>query len=298
MNKTQLEHFLAIAQELNITKAAQRLNIPQPYLSTQLQKLEKELGVVLADRTTRSFRLTDSGKNFAMRCVQILNLMTVTAAELQSFHQGIRGTLRLATTTTPSSYVLPSKLKEFNKLYPHIEYEILSLDTPQILDYIRKGLVDIGILRTPIDSKYFHSICLSTRPMVLVGSPELMNRFEEGTISLSEIENLPLLLNYRLEQTIINACLREGFQPKIVGRIGDTRTVLLCSLKGIAATIVPQQWLEQCFGNAFAFRTINEQLLVSSTSVIWPKDRDIPLAAQKFLDLFGAEQEKLAFQSL
>ena len=92
MNEKQLLYFITIVEESNITKAAKRLHIPQPYLSNLLQQLEDELGVVLADRTTRSFRLTDSGKHFAQRCKQIINLMNVTASELLTFSSGIRGT--------------------------------------------------------------------------------------------------------------------------------------------------------------------------------------------------------------
>ncbi len=286
MNKKQLLYFLAIAEESNITRAAERLHIPQPYLSAQLQQLENELDVVLAERNTRSFRLTDAGKLFAQRCTQILNLMDATISDLQTYSSGLRGTLRLATTTTPSSLILPSKLLEFRNLYPYIEYEVSVLNTPQILDQVKTGMVDIGILRTPIDSAYFNSINLTNHPMVLVACPEIIDKFPKGNIRLDQLDGVPLLINYRLEHSIVEACLHAGFQPKIFGRIGDTRTVLLCALSGMGPTIVPQQWLHQFWGMPLAFRIIDEPSLISSTTIIWPKKREISLAARNFLELF------------
>lgn len=81
MNQIQLMYFKAIAEEGGISKAAERMHVPQPYLSSQLKHIEHELGVTLAIRNTRNFQLTDAGKRFYDRVIQILELMDTTKQE-------------------------------------------------------------------------------------------------------------------------------------------------------------------------------------------------------------------------
>lgn len=80
IDNRQLKYFLAIAEERNITKAAERLHIVQPYLSLQLKNLEEELGVKLIIRSTRKIQITDAGKNLQFRAKQMIDLMEIENA--------------------------------------------------------------------------------------------------------------------------------------------------------------------------------------------------------------------------
>ena len=88
MDQKQLQYFITIAEEGNITRAAKRLFLPEPYMSNQLKRIERELGVQLAVRSTRKMQLTDAGKHFKQRAEQILEIIHATGAELENFDSG------------------------------------------------------------------------------------------------------------------------------------------------------------------------------------------------------------------
>ena len=108
MDLKQLEYFIAIAEEKNITAAAKRLHICQPPLSQQLKKLEAELGVVLFNRNSRQIQLTEIGKIFLERARQIVDLSSSIQQEVQDYAAGYQGTIMIGITPTSIPMVMKS----------------------------------------------------------------------------------------------------------------------------------------------------------------------------------------------
>ncbi len=288
MNKRQLLYFKVMAEEGNITRAAARLHIPQPHLSNQLRAVEEELGTKLVDRSTRKFQLTDAGRQFQYRASQILDLMDITVKELEEFEGGNHGILKIGTTATPSSIILPHKLHQFHKQSPHTQIEVLTLRSTQLLDALQSNTVDIGLLRTPIDPESFHSINLLSHPMVAVAAESEFNDQPDPIIDLSVLAGKPMLVSYRLEADITEACRSAGFVPNIVCRIDDTRTILICASLGMGVTIAPADWLSTVPGLAISYRELSVPTLYTNTALIWPKSRRLSAAAKNFLALFSS----------
>jgi DNA-binding transcriptional LysR family regulator len=286
MNERQLTYFSVIARERNITKAAEKLNIPQPYLSNQLKLLENEIGVKLAKRSTRRFQLTDAGKRLQYRVSQILDLMEITATEMEQFDKGFKGTVKIGTTQTPSSILLPSKLHQFYLKYPHMQFDIRTMQTPEIIEALKIGVIDIGVVRTPIDNETFDSIILRSYPMVVLTSKNGLNDIDGDTMSITYLADKTLLLSNRLKPQVVEACRNAGFTPNIFWRIDDTRTQILCASLGVGMTIVQKDWLGLIPGLSFSYKELNAPTLVTSSALIWMKNRHISIAAMNFLDLF------------
>ena len=282
-----MNYFLAVAEERNITKAAERLHIPQPYLSNQIKQIEKELGTKLAERSTRRFQLTDAGKHFQYRASQIVNLMHTTEKELLEFEGGFLGSLRIGAAGTPGALLLPKKLKAFHEMYPKVDIEVQTLRSAQIFELLESDIIEIGLLRTPIDHKTFESINLPSHPMVVVAEPSYFCGFDSKRLDLTFLESKPLIITYRLEPAITEACRKAGFLPNYFCRIDDTRMVLTCASHGMGITIVPKDWLKIIPGLNISYFELEIPELNTSSALIWLKDRRLSFVAKNFLSLYN-----------
>lgn len=290
MDIKQLKYFLAIADEGNITKAAEKLHMAQPPLSKQLKLLEEELGIQLFERNTRNLKITESGKRLHYRAKQIINLLETTVKELKDFDEGKRGILKIGTLAVTGDAILPEQIYKFNQLYPNIGFQIIHRNTPEILDMLNKGLIDIGIVRTPINSEYLDSILLPEEPMVAVtvGEP-FWKENESSKIAIADLSEQPLLVHNRYEKMITMACQKAGFEPNIIGKIDDTRSILLWANLGIGTAIVQRDWLQLFENNDFKYKEIAEESLLTQTAIVWMKNQYMTATARHFIETFLKE---------
>lgn len=282
----QLIYFLAIAEEGSITKAADRLHMAQPPLSKQLKMLENELNVNLVERNTRNLRITEAGKRLQYRAKQILDLTETTIKELKDYDGGIHGMLRIGTIASAGDTLLPAKAFSFHQKYPNIRFQIKESNTQEILDMLKNGLIDIGIVRTPIDSEYYDSILFPDEPMVAatIGTP-FWNQ-DQPSITVAELAGKPLLVLNRYENMIIKSCQKAGFEPEIVGKIDDTRSIILWANTGMGIAIVQRDWPELLNNNDLKYKEIAEPLLFTQTAIVWMKNRYLSSASRHFLETF------------
>ncbi|AGX43496.1 LysR family transcriptional regulator [Clostridium saccharobutylicum] len=286
IDNKQLNYFLAIAEEENITKAAEKLHIAQPYLSNQLKKLENELGVKLIIRNTRKFQITDAGKNLQLRAKQMLDLMDLTIDELTNFEEGIYGTITIGAIPTSVNVVLPEIINDFHKTYPKVKFEIRNMTTNLILESLKIGIIEIGIIRTPLNSDMYNFLYLQNQPMIVAASDNLYWSKHKRNIMLTEVSNKPLIVHFRLEHIITEACKNAGFEPNILCKIDDTRSILLLASFGMGVAVMPMDWIDLIPNLNLNYRKINEKSLSTSTALIWIKNRYLSPAARHFLNIF------------
>lgn len=145
----QLEYFLAAADTLHFTKAAERLSVTQPTLSHQIGQLEAQLGGPLFDRIGKKVRLTESGqllKGFADRAIRELEAGRVALSELEGM---VRGDLRIGVIQSFSRILLPSILGNFITRYPGIRLSIREMTGVEIEQGLANGALDLGIAFAP-----------------------------------------------------------------------------------------------------------------------------------------------------
>lgn len=286
MDNRQLTYFLAIVEEGNITKAAERLHIAQPYLSQQLKLLEDELGVRLIERTTRKFQITDAGLMLQRRAEQILELTETTIKELKDFNEGIQGTLSIGSIATAGATLLQDRVYTFHKKYPNISFQIREGSTYKVLEMLKSRVIEIGIVRTPLNPEIFESIYLPIEPMVAATSIDLSWDNNEEWIYLSELKNQPLLVDIRYEHMIMEACGKAGFQAKILCVNDDPRLILSWASKGIGVAIVPATWANLVSMNNLKVMEINAPSLMTQTAIVWLKNKYLSTPARNFLKTF------------
>ncbi|WP_315121213.1 LysR family transcriptional regulator [uncultured Clostridium sp.] len=286
IDNRQLTYFLAIVEEGNITKAAERLHIAQPYLSQQLKFLEDELGVKLIERTTRKFQITDAGLMLQRRAEQILELTETTIKELKDFNEGIQGTLSIGSIATAGATLLQDRVYTFHKKYPNISFQIREGSTYKILEMLKSRVIEIGIVRTPLNPEIFESIYLPIEPMVAATSIDLSWDNNEEWIYLSELKNQPLLVDIRYEHMIMEACGKAGFQAKILCVNDDPRLILSWASKGIGVAIVPATWANLVSMDNLKAMEINAPSLMTQTAIVWLKNKYLSTPARNFLKTF------------
>lgn len=287
MDLRQLVYFLAIADEGNITRAAEKLHIAQPPLSQQLKLLEEEFGVVLIERNTRKIQITDAGRLLQNRAKQILELTEKTVKELKDLKEGLQGTLSIGTIASAGETLLPSRIQSFHKEYPGVDFRIREGGTLEILELIKSGVVEIGIIRTPLTQDIFEYINLPNEPMVAGALEHLFRESNKGCMDLTELEGRPLLMHNRYANNIEEACRKAGFEPRVICRIDDTRFILNWAYTGMGIAIIPRDMMGLLPNVKLDFREIQEESLVTRTVIIWLKNSYLSTPAKHFLETFS-----------
>ena len=238
MDLKQLQYFLTIVEEGSITAAAARLHVTQPPLSQQLKKLEKEFNVVLFERDSRNLQLTAVGQMFADRARQLLALSNVIQKEIVDFSSGYKGNLYIGITPTAVPLVLSPKIAEFHQNYPMINFEFFEGNSAYIHDLVQKGIIDIGIIRSPFHLQGIKYLKKEPEPMVAVMSPEY-NWSDCVSCSVDELDGKQLII-YRRYESILNEVFNlHNVLPRIICKAERSSSALRAAESGLGIALLP-----------------------------------------------------------
>ncbi|MGZ9189269.1 MAG: transcriptional regulator CynR [Nitrospira sp.] len=242
MEFRHLRYFLAVADALHFTKAAEGLSVSQPALSAQVKQLEQEVGVPLFDRVGRSVQLTRAGAIFrehARRALREMELAQLAIAEAEGLQ---RGTLTVGVVQTVNAYLIPEIVTRFSTLHPQVGLKLDELSGPDIEAGVRGGLLDVGIGFLPVSSDRIESQSLFEEDFVLITSPG--HRFAKRRhLSLSSLtdESLILLPSIFCTRRLLNASFEQaGIQPKIIVEMNSIEGILATVRTSKLATILPR----------------------------------------------------------
>jgi DNA-binding transcriptional LysR family regulator len=149
MELRHIRYFMAVAEELNFTRAAERLNIAQPPLSRQIKDLEEELGTELFERTSHSLHLTEAGILFKQYAAQMLEIEDRSKEDLSKMGNGLKGLVYIATVEGYGPHLLAEWIAGFRKKYPDVSFDIWSGTTDEIVHRTHNGLCDLAIVMEP-----------------------------------------------------------------------------------------------------------------------------------------------------
>lgn len=194
--------FYVVANNKNITKASEELNISQPAISKSIKNLEEQLGGQLFVRTKRGVILTDEGKEFYNYIKQAIEYINNAENKFTDLINLETGSIRIGISTTLTREFLLPYLKEFHKLYPKIDIQIITNFTHDLFPMLRNGLIDIIILNLNGNS-YGNDIeitkCKKVNDCFVVNSnyKDLLNK----DLSLKDLNNYPLILQAKGSNT-------------------------------------------------------------------------------------------------
>lgn len=284
MDLRQLHYFTIIAEEGSITAAAERLHITQPPLSQQLKKLEEELNVVLFERTSRKLQLTEIGYQFLIRAKQILAISETAKEEIIDYANSYQGTILLGITPTAVPMILSEKFYEFHKKYPSINFELFEGSTAHIETLLRKGIINIGILRSPLNTNGLEYIEKAEESMVSAMLPEY-NWSDSNTCCLQDLAHKPLILYHRYENLLMESFRTEKIMPRIVCKSDRSSTTLRAAEIGLGIALLPESALTMA-RKKLEYKKILCSSLNSRPIAVWLSNRYLSKSDLAFLEFF------------
>ena len=153
INLHHLRLFTAVVQHGGFTKAAGKLNLSQPAISKSLGELERQLDLVLIERTGRTVRLTDAGRTLYARASELFGVERAAEQELRELRGLKRGTLRIAASTTIATYMLPPYLGRFHTRHPRVRIQTTSANTRSVLRMLLESRVDVALVEGPVSDQ-------------------------------------------------------------------------------------------------------------------------------------------------
>ncbi|WP_368652657.1 LysR family transcriptional regulator [Ornithinibacillus sp. 4-3] len=238
-----LEYFIAVAEELNFTKAAVRLNISQPPLSRQIKNLEEELGVILFHRSNQGVELTDAGKLFLERSYKIMNLIEKSVEDTKIAHLGEYGVLSIGFTGSITFFLIPL-LKEFNIKYPKIRLRLFELNTPRQLKTFEDDIISIGFMCPPILNDQLKISVVNKQKFVLVLPANHALAQQVEPIALKHLKEdmfivVPKDSGNTYHNLVMTIFRKNNFFPKNFLYANVSSSVISLVSEGLGVTIVP-----------------------------------------------------------
>jgi DNA-binding transcriptional LysR family regulator len=241
MELHQLEYFVAVVEEGGFTRAAARLRVAQPGISAQVRKLERELGLALLDRTTRSVRLTAAGEAvlpFARAALAAVDGARQAVDELAGLTRG-----RVAVGTVTSHTVdLAAILADFHARWPGVEITLVEDASERLVDAVREGRLDAAIVayaRAP-EGLGVHVITDEAIDAAVWEGHELAGR---ATVPLAELRDRALVCLPRgggIRAILDAACAEAGFAPRVAFEAGSPAVIEQLAARRLGIAILPE----------------------------------------------------------
>jgi DNA-binding transcriptional LysR family regulator len=284
-----LRYFLAVAAELNFTRAANKLHISQPSLSAQIRQLEAQLGVSLLRRNTHAASLTEAGQALSDRGPAALAGLEQAWEAARQVGRGEAGTLRLAYTLSAGHDTAPQLVQALHDTYPQITVTTEVLPTPNVLLAVRDGRADVGIARAPAPMEGARLQALRDDPLgVLVAAEHPLAA--RPTVELSAVADYPLVLHPRSANAshydfIVDLFVSRGLQPSLVERDITFDLSQRCVTNGAASSLVGRSSTVGLPGNV-SWVPLADAITVAVTLVLPTGEQ--PATVKRFLQVARA----------
>jgi DNA-binding transcriptional LysR family regulator len=240
----RLGYFVAVAEELSFTRAAQRLHMAQPPLSQQIALLEKELGTPLFDRSRRAIRLTAAGAALLPEARRLLTDLDETVRMVRGVGDGTVGRLMVGFVPSAINGVLPDLLREFGATHPAVELTLRELAPDALLRAVHERRLDVAVLYLPISEPDLAQRRLASEDLLLA-VPEAHPAATAPTVALTDVAGEPFVLPERHDVPGLHAAITAlfdgaGITPRIAQRgVWLIQTVLGLVAAGIGLAVVP-----------------------------------------------------------
>jgi len=241
MNLRDLKYLVALAEHKHFGRAAAACFVSQPTLSTQIKKLEEELGVPLVERAPRKVMLTPAGREAAARARGIV-------AEVEQMKEAARrsrdpeaGTVRLGIFPTLGPYLLPHVVPAIRERFPQLELLLVEEKSDVLLTQLRNGQLDAALLALPLHDEQLHTEFLFEEPFVLA-APEGHRLTAHATLTMADLADQRLLLlqdGHCLRDQALDVCHLAGALEKSEFQATSLETLRQMVAANVGVTLLP-----------------------------------------------------------
>lgn len=301
------EYVYAVYEEKSFSKAAQKLYITQPALSTAIKKVEKKIGSPIFDRSTSPIGLTPSGEVYIDAIEKLFALEQNTINQLNNLNGLLAGKLTIGGTVFLTSYILPSLLVEFSRRYPQIKIELVEGTTSQLTDKLFSEEIDLLIDNSEMDDKNYFKYYYSTERIVLAVPSgfeinQELNQYrlsresiKSGAYQSREFPELPLPLLKKTpfiflkeENSIykrgVKMCSRQNYTPNIILKPDQVITAFNMASKGMGATFIPDALVSSVpFDVPLCYYKMDDGLAIRNVYFYKKRNKYMTKAMEEFL---------------
>lgn len=287
MELRSLRYFVAVAEELNITRAAEKLSMAQPPLSAQMHSLEEELGVTLFIRGKRRLTLTPEGEVMLQRARQILELVQKTRAEVSSMEDGLSGMLYISMVEGSAPGLVADWISGFREEFPRVQYNLWNGSSDEVTDRLCKGLADVGVVVEPYDNVALEGLPVASMPWVaMIPAAHPLAAAPGQPLPLAALAGESLILPARKSrvQEIYSWFEGIGETPKVLCEMSNFLDAYTLVQRGVGICIFPQTLgAGSEAGSGVIYRPIAEPAHYARYVLGWARGRSPGPLAEEFI---------------
>ena len=292
MELRQLRYFVAVAEELNFRRAAERLHLAQPPLSAQIKALEERLGTRLFERTTRTVALTQAGRVFLQDAQALLAAARTAEQRVKMADQGLVGNLRIGLLSPVATARLAAALRGFRQKFPGIQFSLYELSSTEQLQKLRTDELDIGLLRPPVGFPDL-AHCFHEESTMVLASPAGHRLAKLRRIEWRDFHAEPMVMIHPSMQhgyydRFLQLCAKAGAIP-VAGQYANdvhSKLWLISAGFGIAPTT---RTIAEIKRPGLVFRELPRGLPPVQTLLVWKRSNE-SAAIRQFVEAFAGNK--------
>lgn len=284
MELRHLRYFIAVAEELHFSRAADRLHIAQPPLSQQIQQLEAELGVQLFHRKTkRQVQLTEAGGVFLQEAYRLLAQLEQAIQVTRRVGRGELGQLRVGFISSVTYDVLPAILRQFREQFPEVELVLQELTTIEQEQALCDRRIQVGFVNPPLEDDTLSWECIQQQALI-VALPETHPLAKQERIKVRSLADeffilFPRHLGSGLYDRIVSLCQQGNFIPKVAQEAIQMQTIIGLVSAGMGIAIVPSS-LQNLQRTGVVYRGLEEETPLVEAAVAWRHGEETAIMRQ------------------
>lgn len=237
----QLRYFVALAETLSFSKAAENSYVTQSTLSASIKDLEDIIGCALFERHSRQVLLTDEGHKFLKKTVILLENLQDMVLEISENNSPLSGTLRLAVIPTIAPFILPQLIKRITTAYPQLDLQIEEAQSQEVVEKLEKGLYDVGLIAFPYPTANCDSLELYDDVLYLATNKKNMKK-TSSSVTIDELDQYKLILledGHCLRGHIVESCFINAHQHHAKLKPSSLETLINLVDEDLGDTLIP-----------------------------------------------------------
>ncbi|MEQ6856902.1 LysR family transcriptional regulator [Lysinibacillus capsici] len=285
MDIKQLHYFIAVSEQMNFSKAAEKLHISQPSLSNAIKKLEQEIGSPLLERNTRNLQLTEAGELLFERAKVIVKNMEVLKIEMDEVI--VHGTRDITIGVMESiKHWLPKVIANYKKDYPHMKIHLVDiLGSKRVKKSLKSYKTHLIITNQLMDDPELEVQTLYEERLVAV-LPLHHPLAQKDTLTISDICEEPFIIStegFQTRRDILTSFEQAGKNINIQFEIERFETAVSLVREHLGVTILPENYLQGPTAKTIVKKEIEGLNLSRNVYLVYLKNRHLPLAIRQLL---------------
>ena len=288
MELRHLKYFLAVAEELNFTKASEKLFISQPPLSRQIMELEEELQARLFNRNNKKVELTEAGKYFEKEVRELFQNLERITIKTKKIAENVSGEFRIAYISSIYSSVISDLIKHLKEQFPYVNFKLFEISTTKQISALEQGKIELGIIRSPIKSPKIKAqlwfkdgfSVVYNKNLIQIKSEEEIPKLKDETFVFFNKDYAP-----HYHDVLLELCAFYGFEPQVVHESNNINSIVQLVKNGLGISIVPSNIAKNNKDAEIGFIELKKVNLFTDVSLINSKedDSEITKTAVEFL---------------